>query len=102
MHVNVHACAPLQTSPIPPRLRPIQLGLQQKQSSLSSLNSTSSSSINTNHKGFCFDVTHFFSFGSPLGVILASRRSQSRKTAFCEFSEYMEYLCESQPICLSL
>ena len=29
---------------------------------------------------FCFDVTHFFSFGSPLGAVLTARRYQQQSS----------------------
>ena len=31
--------------------------------------------------GFCFEVTHFFAFGSPLGLVLASRRSKAKRAS---------------------
>ena len=83
---------------MPPHLRPHQLTLQERgkegkerkhQDSLTSLNSdfSSNASINVSYNDssrFCFPVSQFFAFGSPLGLILASRRAKSRRTAFCE------------------
>ena len=46
--------------------------------------SSSTTSINVTDEmgsGFMFDVTHFFAFGSPLGLVLGSRRSKCKKDA---------------------
>ncbi len=77
---------------MPPQLRPQQLTLKEEgkqRGSLTSLNSdfSSNTSINISYNDssrFCFPVSHFFAFGSPLGLILASRRAKSKRTAFCE------------------
>ena len=89
--------ASVQANSMPhPQLRPHKLALHEERAkegklgSLSSLNSDHSSNASINisvddTSRFCFPVSHFFAFGSPLGLILASRRAKSKKTAFCEY-----------------
>lgn len=53
--------------------------------------SSSSTSVNVTDEGsgFVFEVSHFFAFGSPLGLVLGSRRSKFRREAIGVCHTYM-------------
>jgi len=60
-----------------------QNSLGSRSPSVSSINSLGSANIvlpDSEGAEFCFEVTHFFAFGSPLGLVLASRRARARRT----------------------